>query len=219
MAVLRDRPYVQFNFLVDLGDGVTDGPHAGFSEVSGIGMDVAVIEYRTGNSKENNVTKLTGLNRVSNVTLKRGLIGALNRMPPANPTYRCARFFLILVSPHCLVDTMATSPSPRRRHSAALKARVLAACALPGASVSRIARDHNLHVSLVHAWRSAAGTTPHDARMGPTARSPFIQVPMNAAASSSDIRVELQGSGSSITVTWPMSAAAQCSAWLRELLQ
>ena len=78
MAVLRDRPYVQFNFLVDLGDGVTDGPHAGFSEVSGIGMDVAVIEYRTGNSKENNVTKLTGLNRVSDVTLKRGLIGSLN---------------------------------------------------------------------------------------------------------------------------------------------
>ena len=27
--------------------------------------------------------------------------GALGyRMPPANPTYRCARFFLILVSPH-----------------------------------------------------------------------------------------------------------------------
>ena len=78
MAVLRDRPYVQFNFVVDLGDGVTDGPHAGFSEVSGIGMDVAVIEYRTGNSKENNVTKLTGLNRVSDVTLKRGLIGSLN---------------------------------------------------------------------------------------------------------------------------------------------
>ena len=78
MAVLRDRPYVQFNFLVDLGDGVTDGPHAGFSEVSGIGMDVAVIEYRTGNSRENNVIKLTGLNRVSDVTLKRGLIGSLN---------------------------------------------------------------------------------------------------------------------------------------------
>ena len=28
MAVLRDRPYVQFNFLVDLGDGNTDGPPA-----------------------------------------------------------------------------------------------------------------------------------------------------------------------------------------------
>ena len=40
MAVLRDRPYVQFNFLVDLGTGDTEGPEAGFQECSGIGMEV-----------------------------------------------------------------------------------------------------------------------------------------------------------------------------------
>ena len=34
MATLRDRPYTQFNFLVDLGDGNTDGPSAGFQEVA-----------------------------------------------------------------------------------------------------------------------------------------------------------------------------------------
>lgn len=78
MAVLRDRPYTQFNFLVDLGDGNSDGVQAGFQEVSGIGMDVAVTEYRNGNSKENSVMKLTGLNRVGDVTLKRGVIGSLN---------------------------------------------------------------------------------------------------------------------------------------------
>ena len=78
MAILRDRPYVQFNFLVDLGDGVTEGPQAGFTEVSGIGMSVDVIEYRTGNSRENGVIKLAGLNRFTDVTLKRGLIGSLN---------------------------------------------------------------------------------------------------------------------------------------------
>ena len=55
MAVLRDRPYVQFNFLVDLGTGNTDGPEAGFQEMSNIGMEVTVSEYRTGNSKENSV--------------------------------------------------------------------------------------------------------------------------------------------------------------------
>lgn len=77
MAVMRDRPYVQFNFLVDLGDGNTDGPDAGFTEVSGLGMDVEVIEYRTGNMKENNVMKLTGLGRVGDVTLRRGVIGSL----------------------------------------------------------------------------------------------------------------------------------------------
>jgi phage tail-like protein len=78
MAVLRDRPYVQFNFLVDLGDGVTEGPQAGFQEVSGIGMEVTVSEYRNGNSRENSVMKITGMNKQQDVTLKRGLIGSLN---------------------------------------------------------------------------------------------------------------------------------------------
>ena len=72
MAVLRERPYGQFNFLVDLGTGNTDGPEAGFQECSEIGMSVDVIEYRNGNEKENNVRKLTGLARVSDVTLKLG---------------------------------------------------------------------------------------------------------------------------------------------------
>jgi phage tail-like protein len=78
MAVLRDRPYNQFNFLVDLGSGNTEGPEAGFQEVSAIGMEVEVIEYRNGNAKENQVTKITGLAKYPNVTLKRGLIGSLN---------------------------------------------------------------------------------------------------------------------------------------------
>ena len=77
MAVLRDRPYTTFNFLVDLGDGVTEGPQAGFQEISTIGMQVDVIEYRTGNAKENNPIKLTGLARVPDVTLRRGIIGSL----------------------------------------------------------------------------------------------------------------------------------------------
>ena len=77
MAVLRDRPYAQFNFLVDLGTGAADGPEAGFQECSGISMSVDVIEYRNGNEKENNPRKLTGLARVSDVTLKRGIIGSL----------------------------------------------------------------------------------------------------------------------------------------------
>ena len=78
MAVLRERPYVQFNFLVDLGTGNTDGPEAGFQEISGIGMEVTVAEYRNGNEKENSVRKITGLNKATDVTMKRGVIGSLN---------------------------------------------------------------------------------------------------------------------------------------------
>jgi phage tail-like protein len=78
VAVLRDRPYAQFNFLVDLGTGNTDGPEAGFQECSEIGMSVDVIEYRNGNEKDNAVRKLTGLAHMNDVTLRRGIIGSLN---------------------------------------------------------------------------------------------------------------------------------------------
>lgn len=78
MAVVRDRPYTQFNFLVDIGTGDPSGPDGGFETVTGLQTWVDVIEYRNGNAKENAPIKLTGLNRVSDVTLKRGLIGSLS---------------------------------------------------------------------------------------------------------------------------------------------
>jgi phage tail-like protein len=74
MATKRENPYPQFNFEVDLGGEFKSG----FQEVSGIGMEVAVAEYRDGNDATNNVRKLTGLNKASDVTLKRGVIGVLD---------------------------------------------------------------------------------------------------------------------------------------------
>lgn len=78
MAVFRDRPYVQFNFHVNLGDGVTNTPQAGFQEISGIGMEVTITEYRPGNYAFNNVIKTAGLNKATDVTMKRGVIGSLD---------------------------------------------------------------------------------------------------------------------------------------------
>jgi phage tail-like protein len=78
MAVLRDRPYCNFNFLVDLGSGDTEGPNAGFEEVVLPEVWVDVIEYRNGNDRENSVRKLTGLEHCGNLVLKRGVIGSLD---------------------------------------------------------------------------------------------------------------------------------------------
>lgn len=77
MAVQRDKPYGEQNFLVDLGDGLTDEPDGAFSEVSGLETWVDVVEYRTGADRDSSPTKITGLNRVGDVTLKRGIIGTL----------------------------------------------------------------------------------------------------------------------------------------------
>src|SRR5690348_8376631 len=51
MAVQRDHPYAQFNFLVDLGTGDPETPQAGFQECSEITVGVDVIEYRNGNDR------------------------------------------------------------------------------------------------------------------------------------------------------------------------
>lgn len=77
MAVLRERPYAPHNFLVDLGDGQTEGPQAGFQEVCGLAVEVPVVEYRNGNARENLPMKLSGLARTGDVTLRRGVIGSL----------------------------------------------------------------------------------------------------------------------------------------------
>lgn len=78
MAELRERPYSQFNFLVEI-DGVGDASSitGGFQEVSGLGLEVTVAEYRNGNEKHNVPRKITTLSKVTDVTLKRGVIGDL----------------------------------------------------------------------------------------------------------------------------------------------
>ena len=92
MAEYRDLPYSQFNFLVDLGTGDTDSYQAGFQEVSGLGIEVALAEYRNGNEQVNAPRKVPGLFKVPDVTFKRGVIGATDlydwinktRNPPKN---------------------------------------------------------------------------------------------------------------------------------------
>jgi len=68
-APKRSDPYQGFNFLVEI-DGVTV---AGFSEVSGLNSETAVIEYREGSDRRNSVRKIPGLTKFSNIVLKRGI--------------------------------------------------------------------------------------------------------------------------------------------------
>lgn len=71
----RDKPYSLFNFLVDIGGPAADTPSGGFQEVSGLGYEFTVAEYRAGNKKDNAPDKISGGYKVTDVTLKRGLMG------------------------------------------------------------------------------------------------------------------------------------------------
>jgi len=77
MATFRDTPYSQFNFRVNLGSGAPgpDDIKAGFQEISGLGMEIHVAEYRAGNWKDNSPQKVTGSYKVNDITCKRGILG------------------------------------------------------------------------------------------------------------------------------------------------
>ncbi len=64
----RRDPYRAFNFHLQI-DGV---PLGAFSEASGLTADGDAVDYREGTDQQNNVRKLTGLRKYSNITLKRG---------------------------------------------------------------------------------------------------------------------------------------------------
>jgi len=123
---------------------------------------------------------------------------------------------------------MHSKEAPRRRHSLEFKERVLAACAEPGASVAAVARLFELNDNLVHQWRRGRGVgtaklTAPLARKAPE----FVELSLPAptppqakvAAPSESIRVELKRGSLGVNVLWPLSAAGDCAAWLRELLR
>jgi phage tail-like protein len=80
MATFRENPYGAFNFLVNLGSKQGDGSEGtiigGFSDVSGLGVEVNYSEYRNGNEKINTVRKVPNTHKLDEVTLKRGVVGS-----------------------------------------------------------------------------------------------------------------------------------------------
>ena len=47
----------------------------------------------------------------------------------------------------------------------------------------------------------------------------FVPVQLPCASPPPDIRIELRRGATAITVHWPSAEAAQCAAWMRELLR
>ena len=108
----------------------------------------------------------------------------------------------------------------RRRHGANLKAQILAECECPGASIAAVAMAHGVNANLVHKWRAGAAKRQETAVMAPNVS--FVPVPLQAAGISpdaSELRLELLRGPVTATVSWPMSSAIECAAWLREVLR
>ncbi len=70
---MADYPLPIFHFQVEWG-----GSRLGFSEVSGLSIEQAPIEYRDGLSPEFTKIKMPGMRTYGNITLKRGIIPSDN---------------------------------------------------------------------------------------------------------------------------------------------
>ena len=64
---MAQYPIPKFHFQVEWG-----GTKIGFTEVSGLDVSTDIIEYREGSSPEYHKIKMPGMQKFSNITLKRG---------------------------------------------------------------------------------------------------------------------------------------------------
>ncbi len=119
----------------------------------------------------------------------------------------------------------------RRIHSAEFKAQVVAACCHPGVSIAAVAMANGVNANLARRWivsaeQSANGGAHRLAPANsPAHRSAFVPVTLPASRAApqqlnnADIRIDLRRGATLMTITWPSSAAADCAAWMRELLR
>jgi transposase len=123
------------------------------------------------------------------------------------------------------VDTIGLQPSPghrrRRLHSDEFKADAVAAAVQPGVSMASVALTRGINANLLRRWVRDAEVPPvktlPSAALAP---STFVSVQLpEPVAPVGDIRLDLRRGATTITVTWPMAAAAECASWMRELLR
>ena len=123
------------------------------------------------------------------------------------------------------VDTIEGLPAAGRRrrrlHSDEFKADAVAAASQPAVSLASVALARGINANLLRRWvREAelpAAKTLAKAASTSTAFVP-VQLP-GPVAPTGEIRIGLRRGSTTVTVAWPMAAAADCAQWLRELLR
>lgn len=144
---------------------------------------------------------------------------------------------IIFVGGH--VDIIDKSTSGRRRRRTfdpAFKAELVAACQYPGVSVAAIALEHGLNAYLLRRWVTEHERYGHHGGEATPAKppplsqcrpasagalpAPFVPVGMRSSAPTKEaICIDMTRGTTTMRVTWPVNAAAQCVDPLREWLR
>lgn len=125
-------------------------------------------------------------------------------------------------------EQMADGRRRRRVHSDEFKTNAVAACQQVGVSIAAVAMSHGINANLLRRWVQAsesaqgcklANSLPAKA---PATKAPIAFVPMQlpapAPTATGEIRIEVRRGAMTVIVAWPIAAATECSAWMRELL-
>lgn len=126
--------------------------------------------------------------------------------------------------------TDSDSGRRRRRHSAEFKAEAIAACRRPGVSIAGVALKRGLNANLLRRWvaqfeaKGSGAIEPASRGEAPGVPQPApafvpLALPAPNAPPAADIRIELRRGSTTVTLSWPSSAAAECASWMRELLR
>ncbi len=101
----------------------------------------------------------------------------------------------------------------------------MAECDAPGASVAKVAMSHGINANVVHRWRQLAREARPAQPARPASSGEFVPLSLptmsgpKEACEARDIQVQLRRGTTEMTVTWPVTAAAEFGAWMRELLR
>ena len=123
-----------------------------------------------------------------------------------------------------IMDMRATNKKRTRRdYGTELKARIIAECAAPGASIAKIAMAHGINSNLVHTWRKLA----REGELKPAETMRFVPIAIEAAsmppppppARHDLVEIELQRGALTVKLRWPASATSELGTWMRELLR
>jgi transposase len=116
----------------------------------------------------------------------------------------------------------------RRLHSDEFKANAVASCMQPGVSMAAVAMANGVNANLLRRWVREAELGRSEARPDAlvatgsplsAAAASFVPMQLPAKSALAGIRIELRRGATSVTLTWPTDAAAECAAWMRELLR
>ena len=115
----------------------------------------------------------------------------------------------------------------RRTYSEEFKAQVVAASLEPGVSMAAVALANGLNANLLRRWvkesrehaLAADVSGSKDNSGGPPPTLVPVTLSLPEAEPSGDIKISIHRAQTMMEITWPVSQAASCAQWLREMLR